>query len=237
MPTLSIVIPVYNELNTWRELVRRVEAVDLGSVQRQLVLVDDCSKDGTTDQLRQFAQQRPDATVRFHPVNQGKGAALRTGFAAATGDFVVIQDADLEYDPADYPKLLVPLLAGRAEVVYGSRFLVRPEKKGYLRNYMANRFLTWFSNATTGQKLTDMETCYKMFKRPIIQSVPLEQNRFGFEPEVTAKLSGMGISVLEVPIKYNPRTSQEGKKIKMKDGFEALRVIWKYRPARKLARM
>lgn len=230
MPTLSVVIPVYNELNTWLKLVERVEAVDLGPVKRQLVLVDDCSRDGTRGQLEEFAKKRPDAVVKFHPVNAGKGAALRTGFAAATGDFVVVQDADLEYDPADYPALLEPLLAGQADVVYGSRFLVKPANTGYRQNYLANKILTGLSNWTTGLKITDMETCYKVFRREVLQQLKLEQDRFGFEPEVTAKLAALGVRIVERPIKYAPRTAEEGKKIKMKDGFNAISCIWKYRP-------
>ena len=231
--TLSIVIPVFNERGTWRELLARVEAVDLGKVGRQVILVDDCSTDGTREQLQAFAAGRPDATARFHEVNRGKGAALRTGFAAATGDFVVVQDADLEYDPNDFPALLEPLLAGRADVVYGSRFLNRPREKGYLRNYLANRFLTWLSNLTTGLKLTDMETCYKMFRREVLAGIGLEQDRFGFEPEITAKLAAAGARVVEVPISYAPRSSEEGKKIGLSDGLEAIGCIFKYRPRRR----
>ena len=229
MPTLSIVIPIYNELDTWRTLLERVEAVDLGGVARQIILVDDCSRDGTREQLQRFAAERPDVLVKFHDVNRGKGAALRTGFASATGDFVVVQDADLEYDPADYLKLLQPLLADQADVVYGSRFLVPPPTKGYLRNYMANRFLTFLSNRTTGLRLTDMETCYKMLRREVLGRLKLEQDRFGFEPEITAKLAALGVRVVEVPIRYIPRTSQEGKKIKFSDGLNAISCIWKYR--------
>ena len=212
-----------------------MEAVDLGEVQSQIILVDDCSTDGTRAQLQAFAAERADAVVKFHEVNRGKGAALRTGFQAATGDFVVIQDADLEYDPGDYPALLEPLLAGRADVVYGSRFLNKPREKGYLRNYLANRFLTGLSNLMTGLKLTDMETCYKMFKREVLQSLELEQDRFGFETEITARLAAAGATVIEIPISYAPRTSEEGKKIGFSDGLNAIGCIFKYRP-RKLNR-
>jgi len=235
-PVLSIVIPVYNELDTWRELLGRVERADLPRARKQIILVDDGSSDGTAEQLRAFAAEvdagggvgRIDYRVIHHEVNRGKGAALRTGFAAATGDFVVVQDADLEYDPADYPRLLEPLLAGRVRVVYGSRFLDgRP--RGTLKNYLANRLLTWLSNRMTGYKLTDMETCYKMFRREVIQSLELHQDRFGFEPEVTARLAAAGEPIVEVPIAYAPRTDAEGKKIGFADGLEAIGCILKYR--------
>jgi glycosyltransferase involved in cell wall biosynthesis len=233
---LSIVIPVYNELDTWRDLLERVLAVELAGWRKQVVLVDDGSTDGTRQQLRQFAESgnfggwggRADFKVVFHEVNRGKGAALRTGFVAAEGDVVIVQDADLEYDPNDYPRLVEPIASGRAEVVYGSRFAERRGRKGYLRNYLANRFLTFLSNLTTRHKLTDMETCYKVFRRQTIQSIRIEQDRFGFEPEVTAKLSKLGIDVFEVPIAYNARTHEEGKKIGWKDGLKAIWCILKY---------
>ena len=231
MAILSIVIPCYNERDTWRKLVERVEAVDLGGVGRQLVLVDDCSTDGTRQQLEEFARQRPDAVVKFHAKNGGKGAALRTGFQAATGDFVIVQDADLEYDPNDYPALLAPLLAGEADVVYGSRFLAGGVK-GCLRNWLANKFLTWLSNRATGLKITDMETCYKMLRRDVLARIPLEQDRFGFEPELTARVAALGVRIVERPIRYMPRTAAEGKKIKAKDGLNAIKCIWKYRVRR-----
>ena len=236
---LSVVIPVYNELDTWRDLLSRVEGVDLRGMGRQIILVDDGSTDGTREQLEEFARQcseRPgsaaaggaDRQVIFHARNQGKGAALRTGFAAAAGDIVIVQDADLEYDPDDYPRVLEPILQGRADVVYGSRFPAGGSRKGYLKNYLANKFLTWLSNATTGLKLTDMETCYKAFRREVIQGVRLEQNRFGFEPEVTAKVAKLGARVCEVPISYSARTHTEGKKIGWKDGVKAIWCILKY---------
>jgi len=233
--TLSIVIPIYNERKTWRELLGRVEAVDLGGLRRQLILVDDCSTDGTRGELEAFAASRADVIVRYHSVNAGKGAAVRTGLAAATGELVVVQDADLEYDPADFPALLEPLLAGEADVVYGSRFLLGPPRVRAWRNYLANRLLTALSNLTTGLRLSDMETCYKMFRREAIAGVELEQDRFGFEPEITAKLAGAGARVVERAIRYAPRTAREGKKIGLRDGLEAIWCIFKYRPKRRRA--
>ena len=232
-PTLSIVIPVYNEPGTWRDLLDRVRAVELPGWRKQILLIDDGSTDGTGDQLRAFAADGPDDEdttfeVLFHPRNCGKGAALRTGFAAAGGDAVIVQDADLEYDPQDYARLIEPIAAGTAEVVYGSRFLARGSRKGYLKNYLANRLLTALSNLTTGLGLTDMETCYKVFRREVIQSIDLEQDRFGFEPEVTAKLARRGVRIREVPIAYQARTNAEGKKIGYKDGLNAIWCILKY---------
>jgi glycosyltransferase involved in cell wall biosynthesis len=237
--TLSIVIPVYNEKDTWRDLYAKVTAVELPGLNKQIVMVDDGSKDGTRDQLRQFADEvkagaglAPGLSVKviFHEVNQGKGAALRTGFQSADGDLVIIQDADLEYDPNDYPKLIAPILAGEADVVYGSRFLKKlaGRPKGYLANYMANRFLTWLSNRTTGLKLTDMETCYKVFAAPVLKRVRIEQNRFGFEPEITARVGRLGVRVKELPISYFGRTHEQGKKIGWKDGLKAIWCILKY---------
>ncbi|MGC9454478.1 MAG: glycosyltransferase family 2 protein [Phycisphaerae bacterium] len=229
--TLSVVIPVYNERDTWRELLRRVEAVELpAGVKRQVVLVDDASSDGTREQLEQFAAETADAghyKIVFHEQNRGKGAALRTGFAAADGDFVVIQDADLEYDPRDHPRLLEPLLSGQADVVYGSRFTSR-KRSGYWKNYLANRFLTGLSNLTTGLGLTDMETCYKVFRTDVLRRLTLEQDRFGFEPEVTAKVARLGVRVRELPISYEHRSHAEGKKIGWKDGLKAIWCIFKY---------
>ncbi len=246
---LSAVIPVYNELDTWRELLARVENVPLPDIGRQIILVDDGSTDGTGEQLREFADacgdqgRRPGAgqvccKVVFHDRNRGKGAALRTGFASADGDVVVVQDADLEYDPNDYPRLLAPLLAGEADVVYGTRFSPGSGRKGYLGNYLANKLLTWLSNLTTGLKLSDMETCYKMFRRDVLRQLSLEQDRFGFEPEVTAGIARLDIRIGEVPISYHGRSRREGKKIGWKDGVQAIRCIFRYgRRSRRRAKM
>lgn len=225
MGKLSIVIPCYNEKNGIETIVKKVMASEIS--EKEIIVVDDCSKDGTRDILKEKIAPLVDKII-YHEVNTGKGGALRTGFQAATGDVVIIQDADLEYDPAEYPKVVNPIFNGEAEVVYGSRFLGQ-KRKGYLANRMANLALTKFSNIFTHQKLTDMETCYKAFKREIIQSVDIVENRFGFEPEITAKVSKMGIKIKEVPISYYPRTNEEGKKIGLKDGFRALYVIWRYR--------
>jgi glycosyltransferase involved in cell wall biosynthesis len=246
LPVLSIVIPVYNELDTWKTLLAKVRAVQLPNCLKQIVLVEDCSYDGTRQQLEEFARQSQASPapglprhspaepgelppkVLFHEVNRGKGAALRTGFSAADGDIVIVQDADLEYDPNDYPALLEPILSGQADAVYGSRFAAKVSRKGYLKNYLANCFLTGLSNLTTGLKLTDMETCYKMVRRSVLAGIKLEQDRFGFEPEITAKLARSGARIVEVPISYHARTHEEGKKIGWRDGAKAIWCIFKY---------
>jgi len=230
-PVLSIVIPVYNEPDTWRELLDRVLAVEMPGLSRQIVIVEDGSTDGTRGQLEQFADRLgagSNVKVIFHEHNRGKGAALRTGFAAADGDLVVVQDADLEYDPEDFARLAAPILAGEADVVYGTRFGAGGGPKGYLSNYLANRFLTWLSNLTTGLKLTDMETCYKMFRREVLSRMTLEQDRFGFEPEVTAAVARQDVRIAELPIGYHSRKKSEGKKIGYKDGLQAIRCIFRY---------
>jgi len=239
--TLSIVIPVYNERDTWRRLLSAVEAVAMPGVAREIILVDDGSGDGTREQLEDFAASADDAgatggiryKVLFHDRNRGKGAALRTGFDAAGGDVVIVQDADMEYDPNDYPRLIQPILDGQADVVYGSRFLQKRSRRGCLKNHLANRFLTGLTNLATGLKLTDMETCYKMFRVSVLRRVSLEQDRFGFEPEVTAKIARLGVRILEVPISYDPRSRTAGKKIGWKDGLQAIRCIFKYGRRRK----
>lgn len=222
---LSVVIPCYNEENSILNLVQKV--LDSPIKNKEIIIVDDCSKDGTRKVLEE--QVKPLVSkIIYHETNQGKGGALRTGFKAATGDVVIIQDADLEYDPMEYSLVVNPIFEGKARVVYGSRFL-KQKRKGYLANRLANWLLTQFSNLFTHEKLTDMETCYKAFKREIIQSVEIVENRFGFEPEITAKIAKMGIKIHEVPISYYPRTNEEGKKIGFRDGLRALYVIWRYR--------
>jgi glycosyltransferase involved in cell wall biosynthesis len=221
---LSIVIPVYNEERTIREILARVAALP---VPKEIVSVDDCSRDGTPEVLRELAQAS-EVKVVFKQQNEGKGAALRTGFEQATGSIVVVQDADLEYDPRDILKLLPPLLRGEADVVYGSRFLhQRPQDKSAVHR-LGNWLLTTASNVFTGLRITDMETCYKAFRRDVIQGLPIRQNRFGFEPEVTAKLARRKCRVVEVPITYNARSFAEGKKIGIKDLFNALWCILRY---------
>ena len=225
---LSIVIPVYNEAATIARIVDLVRSVEVG-MEKEILLVDDCSRDGTREVLEKMARENPDLQARFHEVNQGKGAALRTGFAAATGDIVLIQDADLEYDPKEYPRLLQPILDGHADVVYGSRFLGGgAHRVVFYWHYLGNRLLTTLSNMTTNLNLTDMEVCYKVFKREVIQSIPLKENRFGFEVEITAKIARRKLKIYEVPISYYGRDYSEGKKIGWKDGFSALRCIVKY---------
>jgi glycosyltransferase involved in cell wall biosynthesis len=227
---LSVVMPVYNERETLRQIVDAVRAVP---VPKELVLVDDGSTDGSRDLLDQLAAEFPDVRVVKHERNQGKGAALKTGFQHARGDVVVIQDADLEYDPNDYPALLQPILQGEADVVYGSRFLVDDRDPGRERDsfhhYLGNRFLTFVSNLFTGLNLTDMETCYKCFRREVLGDVVIKSRRFTVEPELTAKLAKRPVRIFEVPIRYRGRAYSEGKKIGWRDGVAALWAIAKYR--------
>lgn len=222
---VSVVIPVYNERDTISEIVDRVRAAD---VHTEIIIVDDYSLDGTRNVLLELVKQT-DVKVLFHGYNRGKGAALRTAFAEATGDVILIQDADLEYSPHDYPLLLKPLELGTANVVYGSRFLANAQQDPSRLHRFGNWLLTAFSNLLTGQQLTDMETCYKVFRRELLEKFELEQDRFGFEPEFTAKLSNIGEKIVEVPVSYNSRDYSEGKKIGVRDAINALWCIVKYR--------
>ncbi|MBI2876930.1 MAG: glycosyltransferase family 2 protein [Candidatus Tectomicrobia bacterium] len=221
---ISIVMPVFNEITTIAEIIRRVQAVDL---EKEIIIVDDGSTDGTREFLRQL---RGDSLqVVFHEHNQGKGAALRTGFRHVTGEIVIIQDADLEYDPREYPQLIAPILDGRADVVYGSRFLGGPHRVLLFWHYLGNKLLTLLSNVVTNLNLTDMETCYKVFRAEVIQGIELKSDRFGFEPEITAKIARKKYRIYETPISYSGRTYEQGKKITWKDGLSALWQIFRYR--------
>ncbi len=241
---LSIIMPVYNERSTLEEIVQRVRAVNLvvnadGSntlldgpieLEREIVIVDDGSTDGTRAILDAWRADPPDdMQIIYHEQNSGKGAALRTGFQHATGDIFVIQDADLEYDPRDYVKLLEPLLEGRAPIIYGSRFMGGPRSAMSLTHTLGNKFLTIMTNVLYGTALTDMETCYKCFRREVINGMPLRSRAFEIEPELTAKFLKRGYNIFEVPISYNGRTFHEGKKIDWRDGFSAVRTLLRYR--------
>ena len=223
-PVLSVVIPVFNEIATIDEILLRVRA---SPVPKEIILVDDGSTDGTRDRLAEIEGAR-DLTVILHPANRGKGAAVRTGIREARGRIVVIQDADLEYDPTEYPRLIEPILEGRADAVFGSRFKGESARVLYYWHRLGNGLLTVLSNFATDLNLTDMETCYKAVRRELIQSFELTQERFGIEPELTAKLARSGARIYEVPISYSGRTYAEGKKIGWRDGLKALWCIWKY---------
>ena len=233
MSKLSIVIPAYNEGATIHRILDKVKSVELiGNIEKEVIIVNDCSRDHTEEAILKYQQANPDLNISYyrHEINQGKGAALHTGIQKASGDFVVIQDADLEYDPEEYNVLLKPIISGFADVVYGSRFMGgRPHRILFFWHSIGNRWLTTASNMFTNLNLTDMETCYKLFRREIIQGIKLEEKRFGFEPEVTARISKIPkIRIYEVGISYYGRTYEEGKKIGMKDAFRALYCIIKY---------
>jgi glycosyltransferase involved in cell wall biosynthesis len=226
---LSVVIPVYNEERWISEVVRRVQAIP---IPKEIVIVEDCSTDNTRNILKQL--ESSEIRVFYQPNNQGKGAALRRGFQEATGDVILVQDADLEYDPDEYPRLLQPILEDRADVVYGSRFIGETHRVLYFWHYVANKMLTMLSNMFTNLNLTDMETCYKVFRREVLQGIALRSDRFGFEPEITAKIARErpgqpSWRVYEIPISYSGRTYEEGKKIGLKDAFNALYCILRYR--------
>lgn len=224
---LSVIVPVYNEKATIIHVLQRIEETPF---EKEIVVIDDFSTDGTREILRQIdtSRQIPSVRVLYHAVNQGKGAALRTGIAGATGDIVIIQDADLEYDPSEYGPLIQPIVAGRADVVYGSRFLSGPHRVLFFWHSLGNRILTLLSNMFTDLNLTDMETGYKAFRRELFSKITIEENRFGFEPEITAKIAKLRCRLYEIPISYFGRDYSEGKKITWKDGVAALYCILKY---------
>ena len=225
---LSIVIPVYNESGTILEIVDKIQKVQLDGIDKELIIVDDYSTDGTREIIRKL-EFIDGIKVLYHDKNSGKGSALKSGFSRVTGDFVIIQDADLEYDPKDYQALLEPILEGKADVVYGSRFLGGAHRVHYFWHYVGNKFITLVSNMATDLNLTDMETGYKAFKREVFQGIEIKSNRFGFEPEITAKVARKGCIVYEVPISYYGRSYAEGKKITWKDGVKAVFTILKYK--------
>ena len=230
---LSIIIPVYNEEKTILEILNKVCNVELsGNISKEILIINDCSTDGTGRIVDRFLVENPDLGIKYfkHDMNQGKGAAIQTGISHATGDYLIIQDADLEYDPNEYNILLEPVIKSSADVVYGSRFIGgNPHRILFFCHTIGNNFLTFISNMFTNLNLSDMETCYKLFKTDIIKSIVLKEKRFGFEPEITAKISRIpDIKIYEVGISYYGRTYKEGKKINMKDGFRAIYIIFKY---------
>ena len=223
---LSIIIPAYNEKKTIEEIIRRVQAVEVG-LEKEIIVVDDFSQDGTRQILEKLME--PNLKVFFHSKNMGKGAALQTGFSQAEGDILLIQDADLEYDPKEYARLLEPILDGRADAVYGSRFLGGPHRVLFFWHYLGNKVLTTFCNILSNLNLTDIETCYKVFKKEVLNSIKLRSKRFGFEPEITLKLAKLKCRIYEVPISYSGRDYSEGKKIGWRDGIAAIFHIIRYK--------
>jgi len=229
MKKLSIVVPIYNEIDTLEEIIRRIKDVEL-DLEKEIILVDDCSTDGTRELLQQIKEKKDkNIKVFFHEKNMGKGAALRTGFQHVTGDIAIVQDADLEYNPNEYPKLIAPILEGKADAVYGSRFMEKPEGVLSSLHYFGNKILTLLSNLFTNLNLTDMETCYKAIKTDILKDIEIKSDRFSVEPEITAKLAKHKCRVCEVPIFYSRRRYSEGKKINWKDGISAIYHIIKFR--------
>ena len=232
MSKLSIIIPAFNEECTIHLILEKLSRVVISDLEKEIIIVNDCSRDNTEERIQRYINENRNLNIQYckHEVNLGKGAAINTGIQKATGDFIIIQDADLEYDPNEYPILLKPIVDGFADVVYGSRFIGgKPHRILFFWHSIGNKFLTFISNMFTNLNLTDMETCYKLFRREIIQSIQIKEKRFGFEPEITAKISKIpGIRIYEVGISYYGRTYDEGKKIGWRDGFEAIRCILKY---------
>lgn len=224
---LSVIMPVYNEINTLQEIIKRVDKVALGGIKKEIIIVDDCSTDGSAGMIKKIKNKN--IKKYFHPVNRGKGAAVRTGLSHSTGDIIIIQDADLEYDPRDYKILLDAMFNLNADVVYGTRMSSLTRKQMHTSHYFGNRILTIFTNIFYNCRITDMETCYKMFKKKVVDGVRLRSRKFDFEPEITAKILKRGYKIYEVPINFNPRTFREGKKITWRDGLVHLYYLIRYR--------
>ena len=225
MKKLSVIIPVYNEKNNLKKIIKKVQKNPLN---KEIILIDDASTDGSRELIKKEYEKVVDQVI-YHKENKGKGASLKDGIKKCKGDVIIFQDADLEYDPKDYEKIVTPIYNNEAQVVYGSRFLKNNKNKGYLTNYLANRFLSFIASITMHQKLSDVETCYKAFDAKLLKSISLDEDRFGLEIEITSKISAKNIKIKEVPISYNPRTKEEGKKIGFRDGINALKCLYKYR--------